>query len=105
VLTPGPDDGFSVDPASLHGVAGQIGKAYDDLNTAITRYGGSQPATPGDFGSEVSPAWSNFDGAWAQELDVLSLATMEMIGNVSNAATGYTTADVRAAGAARQVAG
>jgi Excreted virulence factor EspC, type VII ESX diderm len=87
-----PDGGFSVDLAELGGVAGQIGVAYDDLTTAITQYG-QEAAAPGDFGSEVAGSWSDFDGAWAQELNVLGLAITEMASKVHTAGTNYATAD------------
>lgn len=88
----GPDGGFSVDLAELGGVAGQIGLAYDDLTTAISQYG-QEAASSGDFGSQVSGAWSDFDGAWAQELNVLGLAISEMASKVHTAGTNYATAD------------
>jgi hypothetical protein len=87
-----PDGGFSVDLAELGGVAGQIGVADDDLDTAITQYG-QEAASAGDFGTEVAGAWSDFDGAWAQELNVLGLAISEMASQVHTAGTNYTTAD------------
>ena len=87
-----PDGGFSVDLAELGGVAGQIGVAYDDLTTAITQYG-QEAASSGDFGSEVEGAWSDFDGAWAQELNVLGLAITEMASKVHTAGTNYASAD------------
>jgi hypothetical protein len=87
-----PDGGFSVDPAELGGVAGQIGVAYDDLTTAINQYGQGS-AAPGDFGSEVAGSWSAFDGAWAQELNVLGLAITEMASKVHTAGTNYAAAD------------
>ena len=100
-----PDDGFIVDPAELGGVAGQIGKAYDDLTTAITRYSGHESPSPGDFGSEVASAWSNFDDAWAKELDVLRLALMEMISKVHSAAAGYAGAESGSTQAVAKVTG
>jgi Excreted virulence factor EspC, type VII ESX diderm len=87
-----PDGGFSVDPAELGGVAGQIGVAYDDLTTAISQYGREDPSA-GDFGSQVAGAWSGFDSAWAQELNVLGLATTEMASKVRTAGTNYATAE------------
>jgi Excreted virulence factor EspC, type VII ESX diderm len=88
----GLDGGFSVDLAELGGVAGQIGLAYDDLTTAIGQYG-QEAASSGDFGSQVAGAWSDFDGAWAQELNVLGLAITEMASKVHAAGTNYATAD------------
>jgi uncharacterized protein YukE len=90
---PLPDDGFSIDPAQMGGVAGQIGKARDELTTAIVRYGSQETLVPGDFGSEVAGAWSNFDGAWAQELNVLGQALTELISKVQSAAASYAGAE------------
>jgi hypothetical protein len=87
-----PDGGFSVDPAQLGGVAGQIGVAYDDLTTAISQYGLQSPSA-GDFGSLVAGSWSAFDGAWAQELNALGLAINEMASKVHTAGTNYATAE------------
>jgi hypothetical protein len=87
-----PDGGFSVDLAELGGVAGQIGVAYDDLTTAISQYGRESPSA-GDFGSQVAGSWSAFDGAWAQELNVLGLATTEMVSKVHTVGTNYAAAE------------
>jgi hypothetical protein len=87
-----PDGGFSVDLAELGGVAGQIGVAYDDLTTAINQYGQETPSA-GDFGSQVAGSWSDFDGAWAQELNVLGLAISEMVSKIHTVGTNYSTAD------------
>jgi hypothetical protein len=105
IVGPSPDGGFSVDLAQLGGAAGQIGTAYDDLATAISQYGGDETASPGDFGSGVSSAWSNFDDAWAQELNVLGLAVTEMISKVQTAGTDYATSESINADAIRQIAG
>ena len=86
------DGGFSVDLAALGGVAGQIGVAYDDLTTAISQYGQETPSA-GDFGSQVAGAWSGFDGAWAQELNVLGLGISEMASKVHTAGTNYAASD------------
>ena len=87
-----PDGGFSVDLAELGGVAGQIGVAYDDLTTAISQFGLQAPSA-GDFGSQVAGSWSAFDGAWAQELNVLGLATTEMASKVHTVGTNYSAAE------------
>jgi len=104
IAVPSSDDGFSVDPAHLAGAAGQLGQAFDDLNTAINQYG-SGSATLADFGSEAASAWASFDGAWAQELNVLGLALTEMIRKVSKTAVGYSAADVINAAAIQEMAG
>lgn len=86
------DGGFSVDLAQLGGVAGQIGAAYDELNTAITQYG-QEGAASGDFGTEVAGSWSDFDGAWAQELNVFGLAISEAASKVHTAGSNYAAAE------------
>lgn len=102
---PMPDDGFSVDPALLGGAAGQIGKAYDDLTTAIAQYSGQDSPSPADFGSEVGSAWSNFDDAWAQELKVLGLALTELTSKVHSAAASYSGAESSNTHAVAKLAG
>jgi hypothetical protein len=92
IAGPGPDGGFGVDLGRLGGVAGQIGQAYDDLTTAIAQYGQDSAAAV-DFGCEVAGAWSAFDSAWAQELNVLSQAVTEMVGKVQAAAANYAGAE------------
>ena len=87
-----PDGGFSVDLAELGGVAGQIGVAYDDLTAAINQYGQETPSA-GEFGGQVAGAWSDFDGAWARELNALGLAITEMASKVHTAGTNYATSD------------
>ena len=89
---PIPDGGYTVDPAQLGGVAGQIGLAYDDVNTAINQYCQELPA-PGDFGTEVASAWSDFDSAWMQELNVLGMAVGEAASNVHTAGANYSAAE------------
>jgi hypothetical protein len=83
--------GFQVDPAQLGGVAGQLGRAYDDFGTAMTDYAGAAcyaPAAFGDFG--MGPAWSNFDGAWSAEMAVLDAAIAELITKVDTTKANYT---------------
>lgn len=87
-----PDGRYTVDLAQLGGVAGQIGLAYDDLNTAITQYG-QEVASPGDFGSEVASSWSGFEDAWLQELNVFSLALNETAEKVHTAGANYAAAE------------
>jgi hypothetical protein len=83
VATTGGDDGVQVDPAGLGGVAGQLGWAYVDFDAAITEYAGTACYRKADFGElGVDTAWSNFDGAWAGEVDVLDEAIVELIQKV-----------------------
>ncbi len=82
---------FQVDPASLSGAAGQLGQAYDDMNTAIAYYasaGTSAPAAFGDFG--MADAWSSFDSAWSDELSVTAAALQELSQKVAASSVVYT---------------
>ncbi|HEV3357981.1 MAG TPA: type VII secretion target [Pseudonocardiaceae bacterium] len=89
-VDPGGGDGFDVDPAQLGGVAGQLGRAYDDFDQAITDYAGTACYAQSDFGDfGVGPAWANFDGAWAREMNVLGEALQELIQKVDTTAANY----------------
>jgi hypothetical protein len=90
----GGSDGFSVDPASLDGAAGQLGRAYDDLGVAMRVYDADsdQPGTAfGDFG--VPDAWVAFDADWALELKTTHTALAELIRKVEQTSRNYRTAD------------
>jgi hypothetical protein len=101
-VDPGGGDGFEVDPAQLGGVAGQLGRAYDDLNTAITDYAGNACYSQPDFGDfGMGPAWSNFDGAWAGEMDVLDAAIDELIKKIDATAGNYSGNEDDVAGSFR----
>lgn len=98
-VDPGGGDGFQVDPAALGGVAGQLGRAYDDFNTVITDYAGTACYGQQDFGDfGMGPAWSNFDGAWAGEMNVISSAIAELIRKVNTTAAAYTDNESNVAG-------
>jgi hypothetical protein len=90
-VDPGGGNGFQVDPAGLGGVAGQLGRAYDDFETAITDYAATAGYNQQDFGDfGMGPAWSNFDGAWAGEMSVLDSAIAELIKKVDTTAANYS---------------
>lgn len=98
-VDPGGGDGFQVDPAALGGVAGQLGRAYDDFDSAITDYAGTACYSQADFGDfGMGPAWSNFDGAWAAEMDVLDEAIAELIQKVDATKANYTENEDNVAG-------
>jgi hypothetical protein len=98
-VDPGGGDGFQVDPAGLGGVAGQLGRAYDDFDTAITDYTGTACYSQADFGDfGMGAAWSNFDGAWAGEMDVLDEALAELIQKVNTTKANYTDNESGVAG-------
>ena len=82
--------GFRVDPAGLTGVAGQVGKAYDDLNGAIADFHGGDGLPPDAFGdSGVADAWVAFSAAWSHELSLTREALAELVRKVSTTAQRY----------------
>ncbi len=97
---PGGGEGFDVDPAQLDGVAGQLGRAYDDFDKAITDYAGTACYAQSDFGDfGVGPAWTNFDGALASEMSVLGEALAELIRKVDSTSANYRDNEHEVAGA------
>jgi uncharacterized protein YukE len=90
----GDDDGsdFQVDPAQLTGVAGQLGKAYDDFNTALADYYGAACTADTEtvFGdAAVAHAATAFNTAWGSELELYVEALAEMVRNVETTAQRY----------------
>lgn len=80
---------FQVDPAQLSGVAGDLGHAYDDFNTAIADDDMAY-TDPSAFGDQaVGQAWQAFDGAWAGEMAETVEAIAEMVRNVETTAQRY----------------
>ncbi|HTJ66231.1 MAG TPA: hypothetical protein VL551_01760 [Actinospica sp.] len=80
---------FEVDPAQLGGVAGRLGRAYDDFNTAIVD-DDSAYTDPAAFGDPtVGQAWQSFDSAWAAEMSTYAEALAEMVRNVETTAQRY----------------
>jgi uncharacterized protein YukE len=80
---------FQVDPEQLGGVAGELGRAYDDFQTAIVDDGMAftEPSAFGD--AAVGQAWQAFDGAWTGEMAEVSAALAEMVRNVETTAQRY----------------
>lgn len=79
-------DGFAVDPARLDGVAGQLGRCYDDFSAAAGEFAGGGPA---QVLGDVRDAWTGFDNAWTNELLTTKTALAELIGKVSSTADTY----------------
>ena len=80
---------FQVDPALLGGVAGELGRAYDDFNTAIADDDMAY-TDPSAFGDQAAgQAWRAFDGAWATEMAEYAEALAEMVRNVETTAQRY----------------
>ncbi|HEY3867797.1 MAG TPA: hypothetical protein VGM10_05585 [Actinocrinis sp.] len=89
-IDPGGGSGFQVDPASLSGVAGQLGRVYDDYNTVIADFYDSLCYSADAFGdSGVGQAWTAFNTAWGSELSVDSDALAEAVRKVSTSAQLY----------------
>jgi uncharacterized protein YukE len=81
--------GFQVDPAQLSGVAGELGRAYDDFNTAIVDDDMAY-TDPSAFGDQaVGQAWQAFDSAWTSEMADYAAALAEMERNVETTAQRY----------------
>ncbi|HEV2639858.1 MAG TPA: hypothetical protein VGX23_32295 [Actinocrinis sp.] len=100
----GSGSGYQVDPASLAGVAGQIGQAYDDYNTVIVDYLGSACYSEGIFGDPgVGQAWTAFNSAWGDELSVTSEALGEAAQKISAALQQYQSAEHAITGALGKV--
>ena len=88
----GDDSGsdFQVDPAQLSGAAGQLGRAYDDFNTALVDYYGAACEDASVFGdATVGQAATAFNTALASELELYVEALAEMVRNVSTTAQRY----------------
>lgn len=86
-------DGFTVDPARLDGLAGALGRCYDDFNAATGEFarGGSESGARA-FG-DLRDAWTSFNDAWSNELLTTKTAIAELIGKVSSAADTYRDAE------------
>ena len=106
-VDPGGSDGFSVDPASLSGVAGQVGRAYDDYDTVIVYFCGTGDTPSGtELGQDGVPAaWSAFESAWGAELSTTSLALAELTRKLQATSENYSTNEAKVAGAIAGVGG
>jgi hypothetical protein len=99
-VIPDSGDGFAVDPATLGGVAGDLGRAYDDLNTAYgdllaTAYAGDDASV---FGApEVVTAWNQFCSAFFGEFEEDLAAVAELINKLMTSAQKYTENEARTA--------
>ncbi len=100
-----PDVGFSVDPAALGGVAGQLGSCCSELEQAVTAYH-SDECTPDDLASpDMAKALTGFDTAWSQVLNVLGQAMRDLVEAVQNTGHTYSAADAANSAAAERVGG
>jgi hypothetical protein len=97
-VDPGGGDGFSVDPASLSGVAGQVGRAYDDYNTVIVYFCGADVPSGTELGQDGVPAaWSAFESAWSAELSTTSLALAELTRKLQATSDNYRANEAKVA--------
>ena len=93
---PGDGSGFAVDPATLSGVAGELGKSYDDLNNGYvdlltTVYAGDDNSVFGD--PDVVTAWNAFSSAYLSEFDEDIAAVSELITKLLTTAQRYAETD------------
>lgn len=102
MTNPTAGDGFAVDPAGLDGVAGQLGRCYDDFDAASEEFTRGGPASA--FG-DVRDAWSGFDDAWTAELLTTKTAIAELIGKVSSTADTYRDTEYKIEKAIRDLFG
>ena len=88
---------FAIDPAGLSGVAGKVGKVYDDADATSTAvYRASLSATAvGD--ADVAAACADFQRAWETESAVTVAALAEFVRKVSTAAQLYQETDLGSA--------
>jgi hypothetical protein len=85
---------FFVDPAGLHGIAGEVGRVYDDVNTALTDWADAvvlSADTLGDPG--LASAYSGFMQAWSEETNLGESALGELVKKVSTAKQLFVEAD------------
>ena len=98
---PGGGSGFAIDPATLTGVAGELGTSYDDLNTAsadlvATAYAGDDNSVFGD--PDVVSAWNGFCSAYLSEFDEDVAALAELINKLLTTAQKYAETEANVTG-------
>jgi len=81
-------------------VAGQVGRAYDDYNTVIVYFCGSDSLSGADLGQDGVPAaWAAFESAWAGELSTTRLALAELTRKLQATSANYSANEAALAGA------
>jgi hypothetical protein len=96
--------GFDVDPAQLTGIAGRMGKVYDDYDTALADFESAPCVADGVYGdSGVAQAADSCFSAWAQELSFTLSALQEMVEKVSTSAQLYQETESAITGNLRRV--
>jgi|GEM_PF-4972658 len=77
---------FAVDPAGLQGVTGEVGRVYDDVNAAVTDWGGATVLSVQALGDPgIASAYSGFMQAWSTETNLTESALGELVKNLSTA--------------------
>jgi hypothetical protein len=90
-LVPEPGGGwdgteFFVDPAGLHGIAGELGRVYDDVNTALADWADAVVLSAAELGDpDLASAYSGFMQAWSEETNVGESGLGELVKKVSTA--------------------
>ncbi|MGF6889194.1 uncharacterized protein YukE [Nocardia sp. GAS34] len=99
-----PDEGwdgteFALDPAGLQGVAGQVGRVYDDVNDAITDWSDAIALSAQALGDpKLASVYSGFVQVWSPETNATGLALGELVKNLSTAKQLYEETDHASAG-------
>jgi multidrug resistance efflux pump len=88
-----PADRLFVDPATLPGVTGQVGRAYDDFVAAIAPLATSSLTADAVGNPDVASALSAFDMAWSAENTVITAAFEELVRAFAAATGVYVAAD------------
>ena len=98
----GDGSGFNVDPATLSGVAGLLGSAYDELNAAFGSMIDGSDADVSVFGDpDVVQPWSDFCTDYFAELQVDSAALAELISKLMTTAQRYQETEANVTGAVK----
>ena len=91
MLIPEPGGGwdateFFVDPAGLQGVAGEVGRVYDDVNTALADWANAVVLSAEELGDpDLASTYSGFMQAWSAETNLSESALGELVKKVSSA--------------------
>jgi hypothetical protein len=85
---------FFVDPAGLQGVAGELGRVYDDVNTALADWADAVAVSAEELGDpDLASAYSGFMQAWSAETNLGEAALGELVKKVSTAKQLFVEAD------------
>jgi uncharacterized protein YukE len=77
---------FFLDPAGLQGVAGEVGRVYDDVNTALTDWADAVDLSAEELGDpDLASDYSKFMQAWSQETNLGESALGDLVKKVSTA--------------------